>query len=170
VDLHGGSLTAASDGPGRGARFTVGLATVPAPAEGRPPPAVSRLRDGRALKILFVEDNPDTLRTLTRLLRASGFLVEPAASVRAALDAAARDRFDLLVSDIGLSDGSGLDVARHVRGRYGVRGIAFSGYGSDEDVRASLEAGFEHHLVKPVDFAALTGLIRSMADQGSASR
>jgi DNA-binding response OmpR family regulator len=146
----------------------VELGTVPAPAEKPPPPAASRRGDGRALKILFVEDNPDTLRALTRLLRSSGFLVEPAASVRAALDAAARERFDLLVSDIGLPDGSGLDVARHVRGRYGVRGIAFSGYGTDEDVRASLDAGFEHHLVKPIDFGTLTGLILSMADEGSA--
>ena len=68
-----------------------------------------------------------------------------------------------MISDIGLPDGSGLDVARQVRGRYGVRGIAFSGFGSDEDRQASLEAGFEHHLVKPVDFATLAGLIRDMA-------
>jgi DNA-binding response OmpR family regulator len=100
---------------------------------------------------------------VTRLLRASGFLVEPAASVRAALEAAAREPFDLLISDIGLPDGSGLEVAREVRGRYGVRGIAFSGFGSDEDLQASLEAGFEHHLVKPVDFETLAEVIRDMA-------
>jgi PAS domain S-box-containing protein len=162
VDQHGGTLTAASEGPGRGARFTLELETVPPPAEAPAPPAATRPRAGRALKILFVEDNPDTLRSLTRLLQSSGFLVEPAASVRAALEAAARERFDLLISDIGLPDGSGLEVARQVRGRYGVRGIAFSGFGSAEDKRASLEAGFEHHLVKPVNFATLAGVIQDM--------
>ncbi len=163
VDLHGGTLTAASEGPGRGSQFTLELETVPPPAETPASPTSTRPQEGRAIKILFVEDNPDTLRSLTRLLRSSGFVVEPASSVRAALEAAARERFDLLISDIGLPDGSGLDVARQVRGRYGVRGIAFSGFGSDEDMQASLEAGFDHHLVKPVDFATLTELIRDIA-------
>ena len=96
----------------------------------------------RLSKILLVDDNRDTLRTIAKLLRSSGFDVRTAASVGSALAVLDGERFDLLVSDIGLPDGSGLDIMRHGRDHLGLKGIAFSGYGMDQDVRASKEAGF----------------------------
>jgi PAS domain S-box-containing protein len=163
MDLHGGSLTAASAGRDRGATFTMELGTVPAPEDRAPPPELVPRMEGEALKILLVEDNPDTLRAISTLLRARGFVVRAAASAAAAFEATAGERFDLVVCDIGLPDGSGLDVMRHIRDSYGLKGIAFSGYGTYEDVRASREAGFEHHLNKPVNFGVLVDLIRRTA-------
>ena len=163
VELHGGVITARSAGPNEGSVFTVEFDTFNAVEAERPPdpPPVEAQVNG--LKILLVEDNPDTLRAITRLLRLSGFLVETATTVASAIKVTALQRFDLVVSDIGLPDGTGLDFMRHVRKRYGLRGIAFSGYGSDEDVRASKEAGFEHHLTKPVKIDQLVGLILRVA-------
>lgn len=84
----------------------------------------------------------------------------PATSVREALLAASAGRFDLLVCDIGLPDGDGKDVMREVRVKYGLRGIAFSGYGTEEDARASREAGFSHHQAKPVRAEVMVDLVR----------
>lgn len=163
VELHGGVITARSAGPNQGSVFTVEFDTFVAVEAVRPPdpPLVEAQVNG--LKILLVEDNPDTLRAISRLLCLSGFLVETATTVASAIKATALQRFDLVVSDIGLPDGTGLEFMRHVRKRYGLRGIAFSGYGTDEDVRASMEAGFEHHLTKPIKIDQLVGLIRRVA-------
>src|SRR5205823_11836782 len=82
-----------------------------------------------------------------------GYEVTPAADVASARTAAKAQRFDLVVSDLGLPDGNGLELMRQLRDQYGLRGIALSGYGQDQDVRESREAGFIEHLVKPIDFA-----------------
>ena len=82
-----------------------------------------------------------------------------AGTVREAMEIADRLDFDLLLSDIGLPDGTGLDVMRHVRARKPVRGIALSGFGQDDDLRRSREAGFEQHLTKPVNFQTLRRVI-----------
>ena len=151
VEKHGGTLTASSGGRGKGAAFTLGLTAVPvAPAPA--PPAAGPVR---TLSILLVEDHEDTLRVIARLLKRLGYAVTTARGVVEALGLASRERFDLLVSDIGLPDGSGLDIMREIRDRQGVRGIALSGFGQDADIARSREAGFEDHLVKPVDFDAL---------------
>ena len=86
-------------------------------------------------------------------------------SVKSAFTALDSERFDLLVSDIGLPDGSGLDIMRHGRDHLGLglKGIALSGYGTDQDARTSKEAGFAHHLIKPLDLGGLVDLIRRMA-------
>ncbi len=84
-------------------------------------------------------------------------------SVKSAFAALDSERFDLLVSDIGLPDGSGLEIMRHGRDHLGLKGIALSGYGTDQDGRASKEAGFTHHLVKPSDLGRLVDLVRRMA-------
>lgn len=174
VDMHGGRLTAVSEGQGKGATFTLELKAVEHAASPAAPPG-PRLRGSpaRPATILLVEDHPDTLRVMARLLRSLGHHVltaDTVASARRLADEAV-GQFDLLVSDLGLPDGSGMDLIRELKGRHGVRGIALSGFGMDEDVRRSLEAGFDHHLTKPVSFAVLTELVdRLLAPAGRRTR
>jgi CheY-like chemotaxis protein len=165
VEVHGGTLVASSAGTDRGATFTVTLETIPAPealARCDEAPAIDGVAPGppASLRILLVEDHEDTRRAMSRLLRMQGHEVTTADTVRAALDLAARETFDLLISDIGLPDGSGLELMRQLRQ---VRGIALSGFGSEDDLRRSREAGFAHHLTKPVNFRTLEQLIRGLS-------
>ena len=112
-----------------------------------------------ARRILLVDDHLDTLEIMGLLLRNSSYEVHEAGDVRSALAAAGEHRFDLVVSDLGLPDGSGLDLMRELRARYGLQGIALSGYGMRDDVRQSHEAGFAEHLLKPVTFQTLQAAI-----------
>src|SRR5262249_11286781 len=98
-----------------------------------------------------------------------GYKVLPADSVTAALACAEREPFDLLVSDIGLPDGSGLDLMRALSAERPVAGIAVSGFGTDEDIRMSQRAGFAAHLMKPVDYPTLEDAIQQVAGQTFAS-
>ena len=116
-----------------------------------------------ALKILLVEDNVDTLRVVGRLLRRRDYVVVQADCVAAALRAADESDFDLVVCDIGLPDGSGLDLIRQLLSRRPVKAIALSGFGMDEDLRRSEEAGFMAHMTKPVDFSKLEAMIQRVA-------
>ncbi len=166
ADGHGGGLAAASQGKGQGATFTLELPTVPAPGEapgasGSPP---AEERAGRPLSLLLVEDNADTLRIMSRLLRRRGYRVATASSVAQALEVARLEgAFDLVISDVGLPDGSGLDLMRRILDLGPARGVALSGFGTEEDRRRSQEAGFIEHLVKPVDFARLESTIRAIS-------
>ena len=117
----------------------------------------------RALKILVVEDHGDTSRLMARLLQGHGHEVRTAAGVSTALAAAGEERFDLLISDIGLADGTGLELMRQIQAIYPVKGIALSGYSSSDDIRESRDAGFAAHVTKPVDFAKLQQLISQLA-------
>jgi CheY-like chemotaxis protein len=102
-------------------------------------------------RILLVDDHLDTVRPMQLFLEASGYQVRTAGSVEAALQAAAREEFDLLVSDIGLPDGSGEELVRQLRAEgHNLPGIALSGRGMQEDIERSLAAGFQVHLTKPV--------------------
>jgi hypothetical protein len=112
----------------------------------------------------MVEDHADTARTLSRLLRGAGFAVTTAHGVAGAMAAGTDKVFDVLVSDIGLPDGKGDEIIRWFRARYGAPGIAMSGYGMEEDVSRSYEAGFTEHLVKPIDLAQLIAAIRRVTD------
>ncbi|HET9227438.1 MAG TPA: ATP-binding protein [Thermoanaerobaculia bacterium] len=166
VELHGGSISVSSEGRDRGTKFSVHLparpprfeaAKVPA-AAGAPEPPSLRLR------VLLVEDHSDTAAALADLMRMHGHDVRVATSVAQALTtASAEDGFDLVVSDLGLPDGSGQDLMRQLSERFGLRGIALSGYGMEEDVRRSREAGFERHLTKPVNLEALETAIQQVA-------
>jgi PAS domain S-box-containing protein len=164
VDLHHGTITARSEGPGRGATFTVILnametSLLEGPVlflESEPPPL-------RHIQVLFVEDHEDTARVLGRILKNSGFDVSHAGTVAGALGLAASRRFDLLVSDLGLPDGSGLELMKTLRETQGLTGIALSGFGSEEDVAASHAAGFAAHLTKPVDWERLRSEIDRLA-------
>jgi CheY-like chemotaxis protein len=177
VSLHGGRIGAASPGRGKGSTFTVrlpagkpavppsypwetGRKSAPAPAADRP------------LHILLVEDHADTAEAMAELLRATGRRVTVAGSVaegRAAAEAAGGidangSRIDLVLSDIGLPDGSGHDLMAELSGRFGLRGIALTGYGMEEDVERSREVGFARHLTKPVSLEQLESAIRQVAN------
>ncbi|MFL6290565.1 MAG: ATP-binding protein, partial [Thermoanaerobaculia bacterium] len=168
VAMHGGTLAAASAGPDRGSAFTLRLPAgdVPAAAAASPQRA-PEARAAAPLRLLLVEDHADTAEAMADLLRALGHEVTVAGSVGSALGAAeARaGRIDLVVSDLGLPDGSGLDLMRELSGRYGLKGIALSGYGMEEDVQRSREAGFSKHLTKPVDLQALKAAILASAGE-----
>ena len=96
---------------------------------------------------------------LIRLLTSFGCKVTAAQSAKEASRLSEEQDFDLLVSDIGLPDGSGLDVIRQVRQRQNIPGIALSGFGQDEDLRRSREAGFTEHLIKPINFQTLRDVV-----------
>lgn len=163
VRLHGGRLSAASAGKDQGATFTVELPTVAPPAPlSRPAPPPAHKMDHRALRILLVEDNADTLRVMARLLKSFGHRVTAAASIGQALDAA-KEPFDLIISDIGLPDGTGWDLMRSLHERQPVPGIALSGFASEEDAKKSLGAGFVEHLAKPIDPERLEQAIQQVA-------
>ncbi|HEX7180463.1 MAG TPA: ATP-binding protein [Thermoanaerobaculia bacterium] len=152
VELHQGTLTASSAGPGKGATFTLEFSVV-LPQSAKVEAILDTRPDGplrRPLRILLVEDHEDTLHVMAELLELSRHEVARAASMASALRLAASRPFDLLVSDLGLPDGSGLDLMRRVRELYGMKGIAVSGFGTAEDIQLSREAGFLEHLVKPV--------------------
>jgi len=111
------------------------------------------------LSILVVDDHQDSLDLLARLLRRCGHAVETASTVAGALAAIAARRFDLLISDIGLPDGSGTEVMRTLRLQQGAPGISLTGHGEEQCTRACAEAGFAVHLLKPVVFGTLVEAI-----------
>ena len=114
---------------------------------------------GPACRVLLVEDHEDTRDLLGRLLKSFGCEVTAAGSVGEAVALAGRQQFDLLLSDIGLPDGSGLDVMRQIGKHQKIRGIALSGFGQDDDLRRSREAGFEQHITKPVNLQTLREIV-----------
>ncbi len=182
VEAHAGTFVAESSGPGRGATFRVVLrtadpaevatvdrprardATVEQPAAEEPD---GDRQSGRPTTILLVEDNPDSLRTLGMSLSRLGYEVRPANSLRAALAAAEDGGYDLILSDLELGDGTGLDLLRSLGSSRSVPAIALTGYGSDEDRQMCLEAGFEMHLIKPVESRQLGEAIRSIIQKQS---
>lgn len=118
----------------------------------------------RGFRILFVEDDPDTSSAMARLLTCCGHQVRTAASIGEATAAWNGEDFDLLITDIGLPDGSGLSLPAMLADTGRPRAIVISGFGSDEDLHASRDAGFREHLVKPVSFAALQASIRAVME------
>ena len=161
VDLHEGTLEARSAGSGKGATFSIKLNTIDKPA------AFGMKSDGTesaaALgKILIAEDHVDTAKVLRRILQNDGYAVTTCGSIHDAREAAAEKEFDLLISDIALPDGSGLDLMRELGETREMPGIALSGFGTEENVTASKVAGFAAHLTKPVDLVQLRETITSL--------
>jgi PAS domain S-box-containing protein len=170
VEAHGGRIEVHSEGPRRGATFRVELPTVPAPSRSGGPAADGAAAGGRERatarrSVLLVEDNRDNAVALEELLRLHGYDVALVGSVRAALERI-HEPFDVIVSDLGLPDGSGLDIMRRASSTHPVPAIALSGYGSEEDVERSRAAGFAVHLTKPVEPDRLLAAIASLTAGG----
>jgi PAS domain S-box-containing protein len=168
TEAHDGLLTAKSPGRGLGSQFTIELPTVVQPPTARLPAdgaARHSLVSANPLKILLVEDHQGTLEIMTRLLRALGHKVQTAATVKDALTTAEGEQLDLVISDLALPDGSGHDVMRELKSRHQLKGIAVSGFGMDDDINKSLEAGFLQHLTKPIDLERLREAIQSVAEK-----
>ncbi len=155
VQMHGGRISVASPGKNRGATFTVELATMDAPLAHHGNSPGVRSSSQRPLSILLVEDHAATARVMARLLRGEQHDVHTASDVATAKAIASERRFDLVISDLGLPDGSGLELMQHLVARFNLQGIALSGYGMEEDLRQSRAAGFSEHLVKPVSIDQL---------------
>src|SRR5205814_2126353 len=155
AQAHGGTLTAQSEGRDRGSTFVLSMQTT-SPAEGLDSPARASDETSRqGLRILLVDDHQDTCAALEKLLVRRGHLVAATHNVRSAMEAAARNRFDLLISDIALPDGSGIDLMTQLQAISKMPGIAISGFGNNGDIEKSLEAGFCEHLIKPVKLEKL---------------
>lgn len=174
VELHGGNITAASEGPGKGARFTFRLPTIPKPAIAREPTAVGGAKpgslDGQGKRLLLVEDHADTAEILGKRLRKVGFQVVHAGSVEEGISAAekaekAGEPFQFVLSDLGLPDGTGFELMKTLSTNFGLRGVALSGFGMETDVRKSEEAGFLRHLTKPVDFELLRRVLAEALEE-----
>jgi CheY-like chemotaxis protein len=161
MDMHHGTIAAASEGRDKGATFTLTLDTVPPAPE--TPTMGDRQRNQIGLRVLLVEDHADTRFVLSKLLSNLGCAVRAVGTVREAIELSDRESFDMLVSDIGLPDGTGHQVMSYLRQRQNTRGIALSGFGQDDDIRRSHEAGFDMHLTKPVNFQTLKEVILKTA-------
>lgn len=163
VELHGGSVSAASDGLNQGSRFIVRLpAGIDAPIETTPPPAATVPDARESLRILVVDDNLDTAQGMSRILRHLGHQVDLAHDGHAAIEAAQRLLPQIVLLDIGLPGMDGYQVAAQLKQMDCCKNskiIAVSGYGQEDDRRRARDAGFDHHLVKPVDHEALIRLI-----------
>ena len=169
AQAHGGTLTAQSDGRNRGSAFLLSMQTI-SPTEGLDVPAkTTGERSRQGLRILLVDDHEDTCTALEKLLVRRGHLVAATHNMRSAMEAAVRNQFDLLISDIALPDGNGMELMMQMRAISKIPGIAISGFGNNGDIEKSLQAGFAEHLIKPVKLDALEAAIERAIATGVAS-
>ena len=168
VGAHKGTITAQSAGRNKGSTFTLAFPTCEK-AEAQIAPAVSPvLAERQPMRILLVEDHEDTNRSLTNLLRRRGYHVQSALNFQSALDLSANEEFDMLISDLALPDGNGIDLMQKLSSNPALR-IALTGFGMEDDIRKSHESGFQHHLVKPIDLNKLDALIQQGAPAPAAA-
>jgi CheY-like chemotaxis protein/two-component sensor histidine kinase len=181
VELHGGKVSAASAGPGKGATFTIAIPTsrTAVEAEGAPAPALTTDAGEdvsfESMRMLVVEDEPDTREFLTRLLEGHGATVLSSSSAREGLALFETGNPDLLISDIGLPEMDGYDLIRlirsgRVRGPSGIPAIAVTAYARIEDRLRALRAGYQAHIAKPVEPSELIAAIASFAGLVEARR
>jgi CheY-like chemotaxis protein len=162
VEMHGGSVAAHSAGPGRGSELVVRLPLFDLPRQVPPSSDAEPLQHAGPRRVLVIDDNRDAAEIMTVLLELWGHEVRIAYNGPDALGVAAEYRPDAVLLDIGLPGMSGLEVAQRLRQLPdwdGVMLVAVTGYGQDEDRRRSREAGFDHHLIKPVEPAKLQSLL-----------
>jgi len=168
IETHGGRLSVASEGENRGATLTVEFMTLCGPCSNivtidGPGASLKGTSEAQGLTILLIDDNRDTLKYVASLLQQRGHQVNPAFNFRTARKLAEANTYDLVISDIELPDGSGLDLMRELTIRQPTPGIALSGFGTVDDVAMSLQAGFAEHLIKPIEFRNLEEAIRRVA-------
>jgi PAS domain S-box-containing protein len=173
VSLHGGTVSARSDGPGCGSEFSISL---PALEQSSPPcepePAAPVAPARRGSRVLVVDDNRDSADTLAALLEAWGHEVRTFYDGPSAIAAAAEFQPHVVLLDIGLPKMNGYEVAAQLRQSANRRSlilVAFTGYGQDEDRRRVREAGFDHHLVKPLEPASLEKILDSVVADSAAA-
>jgi CheY-like chemotaxis protein len=159
---HGGDIAATSDGPGKGSRFEVRMPLVEArqPAVVVPVPTA----ETNPRLVLLIDDDADSRELLGVLLEHAGHDVIQAGTAREGLDLLLAHRPRAAIVDIGLPDMSGLELARRARSELGPDGtklIALTGFGQQKDRDAATEAGFDHHLVKPLDFDTIEGVLHA---------
>jgi CheY-like chemotaxis protein len=171
IEMHGGTVEARSAGEGHGSAFTVRLPALQETADIATPPASETRAKGTAYRILVVDDNKDSAESLAMLLELTGNEVFTAHDGQDAFAAAEEHRPDVILLDIGLPVLNGHEVCRRIRqqpwGQTMVL-IALTGWGQDEDRRRSQEAGFDGHLVKPVDHTRLLNLLASLTEPRTA--
>jgi CheY-like chemotaxis protein len=156
TEMHGGTVSAASEGLGKGSEFSVHLPLSSIPGQAATPTAAPTIRSG--LKVLVVDDNVDTARTLSLLLQGLGCATQEVHDGPQVMDAAKSFRPDAILLDIGLPGLDGYQIARLIRQTpelSDVQLIAVTGYGQRQDRERSRDAGFDDHLVKPVQFDSL---------------
>jgi HAMP domain-containing protein/signal transduction histidine kinase len=162
VEAHKGTITAQSAGRNKGSTFTLVFPTCEkAPAQ-IAPATLPKLSERQPLRILLVEDHEDTNRSLTNLLRRRGYHVQSALNFQSAVNLGTTEQFDVLISDLALPDGNGIDLMQKLASKPHLA-IALTGFGMESDIRKSYEAGFQHHLVKPIDLNKLDSLIQEGA-------
>src|SRR5437762_5005111 len=161
VDLHRGAINGQSRGRSYGATFKVTLDVVANNVEKSGVNSQAPQKPAKPLRILLVEDHGDTRQTLSRLLSHFGHQISVADNTQSALEIVQSQQFDVVLSDIGLPDGSGYEVITQAKRKQPIKAVAITGFGTDEDVRRGKEAGFDFHLVKPIDFHEL----RTVLDQ-----
>jgi signal transduction histidine kinase len=162
VEAHGGSISVRSAGHKQGATFTVELpviATGSVPLASPPSPAGGSSAPARSLRVLLVEDHDDTRQVLQRLMTRWNHTVTTASTLEQARKALAEGTFDLLLSDLGLPDGSGFDVIEALREKSNAPAVAMSGYGMESDLARTRAAGFAEHIIKPVSAEKLRQLL-----------
>jgi len=174
VNAHGGTIRAESSGKNRGATFTVTLATVAAPAVA---PAIPKSHGPKAAalkaaqvkgsgpRVLVVDDHVDTCTGMKMMLERRGYRVTLAHTADQAVEKTEREEFDLVISDIGLPDRSGYELMQELSTTKGLRGIALSGFGMENDVSRARAAGFSEHLTKPINFDRLDEAIQMLLSE-----
>jgi CheY-like chemotaxis protein len=163
VELHHGTIEADSRGRSFGATFKVTLGALPETAKKTDQASRAPKHLAKPLRILLVEDHRDTRHMLSRLLTHFGHQVLTAGNIHNALDIVASENIEVLLCDIGLPDGSGYEVISQAQQKRPIKAVALTGFGTDEDLRRSKEAGFDFHLVKPVDLHELQTILDKLA-------
>jgi PAS domain S-box-containing protein len=163
IDLHNGRIEAESRGRSFGATFKITLEALPEGAEETWANSASTKHPAKPLRILLVEDHRDTRHALSRLLTHFGHQTLVANNIQSALEIMASKRFDVVLCDIGLPDGSGYDVVLQAKRKGPIKAVAITGFGTEEDIRRSKDAGFDFHLIKPIDLDELQGVLDQVA-------
>ena len=163
INLHGGTIEAHSRGRSYGSTFTLALDAVTKRTEKSGVDSQTPRKPAKSLRILLIEDHNDTRQTLSRLLTHFGHQISVADNTQSALEIVQSQKFDVVLSDIGLPDGSGYDVISQVKRKQPVKAVAITGFGTDEDVRRGKEAGFDFHLIKPIDLHELRNVLDQVA-------